>query len=141
LADPSAGDVLKWNSPIRIRHVLYGMYLKVMFSASYLEAKGLKYTSDGKVKEVGQFANLVKEKARRRGNRLIEILKEKDTNKRDYEISLIDDYSDPHTVFELVQVASHQDTEYIPQNSLFRIRHTTTNSYLKTEESSTLTTA
>jgi hypothetical protein len=49
--DIENGDPIEARTPIRLRNILYNVYLKVMYTDRYLEDNGLKYNSEGKLVE------------------------------------------------------------------------------------------
>ena len=53
-----------------------------------------------------------------------------------YCISLVNDYRDPNTIFELKNVSAKSDETYVPSNSLLRIMHTATQSYITAHDDS-----
>ena len=128
--DPENGEPLEWNQPVRIRHVLYRRYIKVMFTESYLTKNNLYYKPDGTLK---YKKNTSMDSSRKVG--FASALKDKAINEADnYYISLVDDYQDPHTLFELKPVVAATDEDYIPSNSILRIMHRTTQSYIKVQD-------
>jgi hypothetical protein len=121
------GDPIESKLPVRLRNVLYNVYLKVIFTEKYLKENGLKYTSERKIKPVKKGLGDVNEGE---GVTVVSML----ISRKDYDISLTRDFRDTDTIFEILPLQANAENDYISLNSLVRIRHKTTGAFIKIDD-------
>ena len=110
--------------------------MKVIFTERYLMNNGLYYKPDGTLHKTNNLPAYVRSASMLYNEATVDNIL---INFGNYCISLVNDYRDPNTIFELKNVSAKSDETYVPSNSLLRIMHTATQSYITAhDDSSTL---